>query len=210
MKNEIEKAMDEISPEELGFEIHPRCKICNNTYKLEIDKMILEGVNPKRIAEFCMLPDPYTGKQRVVGSLETLQRNIARHKKHIPINKTAIEEVQQKSMVLYKAKVKENVSLEEAKKLATQRMVDQLADDNMDFEMSDLAVPINLEQKERSVKVEEGSLQINFAKFIKSDKNEQIPGNEIKSIEDSIRGINERISNIGREIRSIEGDSGKD
>lgn len=210
MKNEIEKAIDEISPEEFGFEIHPRCKICNNTYKLEIDKMILEGVNPKRIAEFCMLPDSYTGKQRVIGSLETLRNNIMRHKKHIPINKTVIEEVQQRSMVLYKAKVKENVSLEEAKKLATQRMVDQLADNNMDFKMSELAVPINLEQQERSVKVEEGSLQINFAKFIKSDKNEQISGNEIKSIEDSIRGINERISNIGREIRSIEGDSGKD
>ena len=108
MKNEIEKAMDEITPEEFGFEIHPRCKICNSSYKLAIDKMILEGVNPNRIAEFCMLPDSYTKKQRVVGSLETLRRNIMRHKKHIPIDRTLIEEAQRKSMVLYQGKIKEN------------------------------------------------------------------------------------------------------
>lgn len=205
-KMEFEKAIKEISIEELGFEIHPTCKICNSPYKLEIDKMILQGVMLSRIVDFCMVVNPENNKARIAGTAEVVKKNIYKHKKHITIDKSKIEEVQQKSMVLYQAKVKEEVSLEMAKKIATQRIVDNLSDGEKYFTLQDLAIPIRLEQKERSVKVEEGALQINFAKFIKSNNpNEQISGDEVKGLENSIRELNGRISKIGEEIRSIEG-----
>lgn len=202
---DFEKAIEEIPIEELGFEIHPTCKICNSPYKLEIDKMILQGVMLSRIVDFCIVVNPKNNKQRITGTAEVIRKNIYKHKKHITIDKSKIEEAQQKSMILYKAKVKEGVSLETAKQLATQRMVDDLNDDDKEFTMNDLAIPIGLEQRERSVKVEEGALQINFAKFIKSNNpNEQISGDEVKGLENSIRELNKRISKIGEEIRSIE------
>ena len=207
---DYEKDKNEIVPEEFGFIIHPNCKICNSVYKPEIDKMILEGVMLSRIIDFCMIIDAETGKQRIAGEEETIKKNILHHRKHITIDKSKIEEAQQKSMVLYQGKVKEEVSLEKAKKLATQRMVDQLANSKLGFTLSELAIPINLEQRERSVKVEEGALQINFAKFIKlNNKNGKITGNEIKSIKNSIRELNEKAERIGREIHSIEGPTGK-
>lgn len=202
MENDLEK----VSAEELGFQIHPRCKICNSPYKLEIDKMLMEGVVNSRVVDFCLVINPRDNRQRVAGSPETILRGLQRHKKnHITIDDNRIEEAQRKSLILYKAKVQEKVSLGMAKQIATQRMVDELSDDRNEFTLQDLAVPINLEQRERSVKVEEGALQINFAKFIKSNENEQISGNEVKSIENSIRELNERISDIGEEIRGIEG-----
>jgi len=206
MEHKQDKNLIEITPDELGFTIHPTCKICNSVYKPEIDKMILDGVMISRIVDFCMTIDPETNKQRIAGTTKIIKRNIYNHKKHIYIDKSKIEEAQQKSMELYQRKVKEEVSLETAKQIATQRMVDDLSDNRKKFTLQDLAIPIGLEQRERSVKVEEGALQINFAKFIKSSKqNEQISGNEIKSLENSIRELNERIANIGKEIQEIEG-----
>ena len=203
-QNDIDAAV-----EEFGFQIHPTCKICNSIYKPEIDKMILDGVTPARIAAFCTLIDPRDNKQRIPGSVAVVTKNIHTHRKHITIDKSKIEEAQQSSMVIYKARVREEISLETAKKLATQRMVDQLSDAESEFSMQDLAVPINLEQKERSVKVEEGGLQLNFARFIKSDNNnEQISGNEIKSLETSIQELRKGLENIGSEIRQIEGARG--
>ena len=208
---EFEKAIEEIPIEELGFEIHPTCKICNSIYKLEIDKMILQGVMISRIVDFCMIINPHNNKQRLAGTADVIKKNIYTHKKHITIDKSKIEEAQQKSMVLYQGKIKEEISLEAAKKIATQRMVDDLNDSEKDFTLQDLAVPIGLEQRERSVKVEEGALQINFAKFIKSNnQNEQISGDEVKGLENSIRELNEQITRVGREIQRIEGPAGKD
>ena len=168
--------------------------------------MILDGVQPARIASYCTLADVRDGKQRIPGSEKVVTRNIHTHKKHLSIDRSQIEAAQQKSTVIYKARVEEEISLERAKKIATQRMVDQLSDEENEFTLGELAIPINLEQKERSVKVEEGGLQLNFAKFIKLDNNNgQSSGNEIKSIEDSIRKLSEDIGRIGSEIRQIEG-----
>lgn len=203
-QNDIDAAV-----EEFGFQIHPTCKICNSIYKPQIDKMILDGVTPTRIAAFCSLIDSRDNKQRIPGSLKVITKNIYTHRKHITIDKGKVEEAQQQSMVIYQARVKEEISLETAKKLATQRMVDQLSDAETEFSMQDLAVPINLEQKERSVKVEEGGLQLNFARFIKSDNNnEQISGDEIKSLETSIGELREGLKRINSEIRQIEGAGG--
>ena len=201
----IEKEIENITAEELGFEIHPNCKLCNSLYKLEIDKMIMDEVKTSSIVKFCMVVDPTNGKQRIAGSMEAITKNIFNHKKHLKIDKTELEEVQRRSMVLYKRKAQGEASLGVAKQLATERMVDELNNADNIFSLQDLAVPINLEQKERSVKVEEGALQINFAKFVKSNNNEQISGNEAESLKNSIRELNERIENVGREIRSIEG-----
>ena len=200
-QNDIDAAV-----EEFGFQIHPTCKICNSIYKPQIDKMILDGVTPARIAAFCTLIDSRDNKQRIPGSVAVITKNIYTHKKHITIDKSKVEEAQQASMVIYKARVREEVSLESAKKLATQRMVDQLSDSENEFSLQDLAVPINLEQKERSVKVEEGGLQLNFARFIKSENNnEQIPGDEVKSLKASIGELREGLKRINSEIRQIEG-----
>lgn len=202
---EYQKDKNEIVPEEFGFIIHPTCKICNSVYKPQIDKMILEGVMSSRIVDFCMIIDTENNKQRIAGTRSVITKNIYTHKKHIVIDKNKIEEAQQESMIVYRGKVEENVSLEKAKQLATQRIVDQLSNSKLGFTLAELAIPIGLEQRERSVKVEEGALQINFAKFIKSNDNEKISGDTAKSIENSIRELNETISSVGREIRSIEG-----
>ena len=200
-QNDIDAAV-----EEFGFQIHPTCKICNSIYKPQIDKMIFDGVAPARIAAFCSLIDSRDNKQRIPGSVEAITKNIRTHRKHLKIDRSKIEEAQQTSMVIYQGKIREEVSLERAKKIATQRMVDQLSDVENEFSLQDLAVPINLEQKERSVKVEEGALQINFARFIKSENNnEQISGDEIKSLKTSIRELSEGVRRIGSEIQQIEG-----
>ena len=73
---EYEKDKNEIVPEEFGFVIHPTCKICNSIYKPEIDKMILEGVAPSRIVDFCMIIDPENNKQRIAGSENAITKNV--------------------------------------------------------------------------------------------------------------------------------------
>jgi len=46
---------EEITPEEFGFTIHLARKICDNVYKPEIDKIILDKAKTFRIAGFCMI-----------------------------------------------------------------------------------------------------------------------------------------------------------
>lgn len=111
-------------------------------------------------------------------------------------------------MVLYKAKVKEEITLEKAKQIATQRMIDQLSDASKDFSISELAIPISLEQRERSVKVEEDSVKIAFAKFLKQNNDEKEGGvatDKIKSLENTIREAERTLARIEKEIRLIEG-----
>ncbi len=206
--NLIAKNMEDISPEEFGFTINPACKICNSVYKPEIDKMLLDEVKTSRIVDFCTVIDPSTGKQRISGTKKAIKRNLLRHKKHIAIDKSKIEEAQKKSMVLYKAKVKEEITLEKAKQIATQRMIDQLSDASKDFSISELAIPISLEQRERSVKVEEDSVKIAFAKFLKQNNDEKEGGvatDKIKSLENTIREAERTLARIEKEIRLIEG-----
>ncbi len=213
MKNITITNKKEIVPEEFGFTINPNCRICNSVYKPEIDKMIMDGVMLSRIVDFCMVIDPETGKQRVPGKKEHIKRSIVNHRKHITIDRSKIEQAQEESMLIYQAKVKEEISLEKAKQLATQRMIDQLADAKRYFTLGELAIPITLEQRERSVKAEEDSVKIAFAKFITQSQNEErkrISPDEIKSLGNTIKQVEGDIKRITREIQEIERGSGKD
>lgn len=199
----------ETIPEEFGFEINPICKICNSPHKPDIDRMLMEGVKTRRIIEYCQFINPDTGRARVVGNEMALKKNLCNHKKHITIDQTKIvEQAQMKSMTLYKNKVEGEISIARASELAQGRMIDVLSDATSDLTMQELAIPVQLHQKERSVKVEESAMQLELAKFINGNKNEKLkPGgaDEIKGLADTIRNAEKCLRNIDAEIRAIAG-----
>ncbi len=198
----------ETTPEEFGFEINPICKICNSPHKAEIDRMILEGIRTANVIDFCMGTNVF-GEQRIPGERKAILKNIRNHKKHINIDRAKIvEEAQASSMVLYKNKVEGEISIERASKLAQGRMIDKLSNAGEDLTMQDLSIPIQLHQKERSVKVEENAIQLELAKFINGNKNEQLNGggaDEIASLADTIRNAERCLRNIDAEIKAIAG-----